>query len=130
MQARTSASASCAPTISSPKKWRYIDCECAWEGRHTLAGEAALHWVVAGGESGPNARPMHPEWALSLRDQCTAAGVRFFFKHWGEWAVLPTDREREKQHIFMTRDWDFVRVGKMRAGHLLDGREHREIPHG
>jgi len=44
-----------------------------------------LHWVVVGGESGSNARPMHPEWARSLRDQCAEAGVPFLFKQWGEW---------------------------------------------
>lgn len=44
-----------------------------------------LRWVVVGGESGPDARPMHPDWARSIRDQCTAAGVPFFFKQWGEW---------------------------------------------
>ena len=46
---------------------------------------AALDWVVVGGESGPKARPMHPQWARSLRDQCAAAGVPFLFKQWGEW---------------------------------------------
>lgn len=45
-----------------------------------------LDWLVVGGESGPSARPMHPDWARSLRDQCQAAGVPFFFKQWGEWA--------------------------------------------
>lgn len=44
-----------------------------------------LDWVVAGGESGPKARPMHPAWVRSLRDQCAAAGVPFLFKQWGEW---------------------------------------------
>lgn len=44
-----------------------------------------LHWVICGGESGPKARPMHPDWARSLRDQCAAAGVPFLFKQWGEW---------------------------------------------
>jgi protein gp37 len=48
-----------------------------------------LDWVVAGGESGPNARPMHPDWARSLRDQCAAApSMPFFFKQWGEWSPL------------------------------------------
>ncbi len=46
-----------------------------------------IHWVICGGESGPGARPMHPEWARSLRDQCTAAKVPFFFKQWGEWGL-------------------------------------------
>ncbi|MCE6073421.1 phage Gp37/Gp68 family protein [Agrobacterium vitis] len=53
-----------------------------------------LDWVVAGGESGRNARPMHPDWARSLRDQCTAAGVPFLFKQWGEWAPVPWKLER------------------------------------
>lgn len=48
----------------------------------------AIDWVIVGGESGPNARPMHPDWARTLRDQCAAAGTPFFFKQWGEW--LPT----------------------------------------
>lgn len=50
-----------------------------------------IHWVIAGGESGPGARPMHPDWARSLRDQCVAAGVPFFFKQWGEYAPWVTD---------------------------------------
>lgn len=48
-------------------------------------GIKPIHWVIAGGESGPKARPMHPDWARSLRDQCEAAGVPFLFKQWGEW---------------------------------------------
>jgi len=47
-----------------------------------------LDWIIAGGESGPNARPMHPDWARSIRDQCAAAGTAFFFKQWGAWAPL------------------------------------------
>jgi protein gp37 len=42
-----------------------------------------IHWVIVGGESGPHARPMHPQWAASIRNQCVAAGVPFFFKQWG-----------------------------------------------
>lgn len=52
-----------------------------------------IDWVVAGGESGPGARPMHPDWARSLRDQCAAAGVSFLFKQWGEW--LPISQQEE-----------------------------------
>lgn len=48
----------------------------------------ALDWVIVGGESGPKARPMHPDWARSLRDQCVSAGVPFFFKQWGEWLPI------------------------------------------
>lgn len=62
----------------------------ALTGRHTDMGRpcadtAKLDWVVGGSESGPNARPMHPEWSRSLRDQCKAAGVPYWFKQWGEW---------------------------------------------
>lgn len=45
----------------------------------------SIDWVIVGGESGPNARPMHPEWVTALRDQCAEAGVPFLFKQWGEW---------------------------------------------
>lgn len=56
-----------------------------------LDGLRRLDWVIVGGESGPGARPMHPDWARSLRDQCNAAGVPFLFKQWGEW--LPGENE-------------------------------------
>lgn len=52
-----------------------------------------LDWVVVGGESGLRARPMHPDWARSLRDQCVSAGVPFFFKQWGEWGITIRDRQ-------------------------------------
>ena len=53
--------------------------------RYPALWTTKLGWVIVGGESGPGARPMHPDWARSLRDQCQAAGVPFFFKQWGEW---------------------------------------------
>lgn len=49
-------------------------------------GGGYVDQIIVGGESGPGARPMHPDWARGLRDQCAAAGVPFFFKQWGEWA--------------------------------------------
>lgn len=61
------------------------DCDCGFYARSALSGESALNWVIVGGESGPGARAMHPDWARSLRDQCAAAGVPFLFKQWGEW---------------------------------------------
>lgn len=62
--------------------------------RHCASPYDLLHWVIAGGESGPRARPMHPDWARSLRDQCAAAGVPFFFKQWGAYgpALTPSGR--------------------------------------
>lgn len=57
--------------------------------------DSGINWVIVGGESGPGARPMHPDWARSLRDQCTAAGVPFLFKQWGEWGPAPWKIQRQ-----------------------------------
>lgn len=86
-----------------------------------------IAWVIAGGESGPGARPMNPDWARSLRDQCVAAGVPFFFKQWGEWGPHPADITIRGR--IRLDDGQYVRrVGKKRAGRLLDGREWNEMP--
>ena len=115
----------------------------------------SLDWVIAGGESGPGARPMHPDWARSLRDQCAAGGVSFHFKQWGEWghafhidgcngisaATTGTghwpepkryrvvggllDGETFESHA---SDYMLLRTGKKRAGRLLDGVEHNGMP--
>ena len=98
-------------------------------------GFTDLHWVIAGGESGPKARPMHPDWARSLRDQCQAAGVPFFFKQFGEWLPLNQDQNevvsyaRHKHHQFEDGSYCYA-VGKGKAGRLLDGVEHNDVPHG
>lgn len=116
-----------------PAAVRFLSCEPLL-GPLTLDLDG-IQWVIAGGESGPNARPTHPDWIRSLRDQCTEAGVPFFFKQWGEW--VPSDQypaeldgvrlsrfprrtlEPGHQHVF--------RVGKKRAGRLLDGEEWSEF---
>lgn len=59
------------------------------EIRRVHGGTGMVDWVIVGGESGPGARPMHPQWARDIRDQCVAAGVPYFFKQWGEWAPAP-----------------------------------------
>ena len=103
-----------------------------------------LDWVICGGESGPNARPMHPDWARSVRDQCSAAQVPFFFKQWGEWRPYHGIREEPGPCIWpdgkLSPERDptsfevgdgccpIERVGKKAAGRLLDGREHNEFP--
>jgi protein gp37 len=116
---------------------------------------ATLDWVIVGGESGPNSRPMHPDWARSLQKQCEAAGVEFFFKQRGEYTWVddsdydndaipelpPNWRERtDDKYICMRADGSrsdgyggdssefLYRVGKKAAGRLLDGREHNDIP--
>jgi protein gp37 len=70
-----------------PASVRFLSVEPLLEdlGKIDLAG---IHWVIVGGESGPGARPMHPDWARSLRDQCVDAGVPFFFKQWGSWEPM------------------------------------------
>lgn len=99
--------------------------------------EQLLNWVVVGGESGANARPMHPDWARSLRDQCADAGVPFLFKQWGEWAPRDFPAWPENADYLdsigkgwwcpETRVW-MERVGKRSAGRLLDGVQHDGYP--
>ena len=88
--------------------------------------DARLDWVVVGGESGPKARPMQGDWARGLRDQCAAAGVPFLFKQWGEW--LPDDQNPEMKPPHDKTGT--IRVGKKRAGRLLDGVTHDGYPEG
>jgi protein gp37 len=117
----------------------------------------SLDWIIVGGESGPGARPMHPDWARSIRDQCAAAGLPFFFKQWGEWGLSESkfgshdqfalandgtlyqsadlawpDGKRCGEAIRAGHDHAHLtavyRVGKRRAGRLLDGREHNGRP--
>lgn len=89
----------------------------------------ALDWVICGGESGPKARPMHPDWARGLRDQCQAARVPYFFKQWGEWRPR-TDADPKRLMDQFIKDTFFSRIGKKRAGRLLDGRTWDEFPDG
>ncbi|MGU2444379.1 phage Gp37/Gp68 family protein [Burkholderia cenocepacia] len=109
-----------------------------------------LHWVIVGGESGLGARPMHPDWARDLRDQCAAAGVPFLFKQWGEWA--PGENAGPQKRTEATAHWwdgewsfgsitpreaetlhcddspDLWRCGKRAAGRHIDGRTHDQFP--
>lgn len=93
-----------------------------------LTGPEGLDWVVAGGESGKHARPMHPDWARALRDQCAAAEVPFFFKQWGEWVTA----KGQPGHLLIGHvfedGYQMIRLGKKRAGRLLDGVEHNGMP--
>jgi len=86
-----------------------------------------IDWVIAGGESGPAARPMHPQWARSLRDQCAAARVPFLFKQNGEWVSVSEVAGAGAHHQF--EDGSTVRrVGKRAAGRTLDGETHDGFP--
>jgi protein gp37 len=102
-------------------------------------------WLIIGGESGPNARPMQPQWARDLRDQCVAAGVPVFFKQWGNWIPYECleDYSWQSQHgdrwhgdesfadkglRLQHTKLGFLNVGKEKAGHLLDGVEWSQFP--
>jgi protein gp37 len=135
--------------------------EVSGEGRNEPVPlrNGGINWVVAGGESGPKARPMHPEWARSLRNQCVAAGVPFLFKQWGEWSpddagetphadtvgILPSgdcayysqgyvapfdqhERLMAAGNVRLDGRTLMDRVGKKRAGRLLDGVPHDGYP--
>lgn len=133
-------------------------CEVSQESEHSpiicdhCGGECIenpeLDWVIVGGESGPKARPMHPDWVRSIRDQCKEAGVPFFFKQWGSWAPeahcqaakyndapttyvdLSGKLEYPSHTNFNGRDNEFSsiqRIGAKKSGHMLDGQEHLEL---
>ncbi|MGS1053384.1 phage Gp37/Gp68 family protein [Burkholderia glumae] len=88
-----------------------------------------IDWVIAGGESGLLARSVHPGWIRSLRDQCAAAGIPFFFKQWGEWRPAPEiiSAAGSMFHCFADGVW-MQRVGARDAGNLLDGIRHEAFP--
>lgn len=109
-----------------------------------------LSWIIVGGESGPGARPMHPQWARDIRDQCQATGASFFFKQWGAWEPIDETGEKLREWVdkpdgfcwlhheygqpsmggpYADPGWQMLeRVGKKRAGCSLDGREVKEWP--
>ena len=142
--------------LSIPARVRFLSCEPllgpvnlfkatphGWYRHQKAVLHRDIHWVICGGESGHGARPMHPEWARSLRDTCKDAGVPFFFKQWGEWA--PSDLSEASHWIWGSGHVEpanqvnassavredaipILRVGKKAAGRLLDGVLHDEFP--
>ncbi len=93
-----------------------------------------VNWVIAGGESGTHARPMHPDWVRAIRDKCVDAGTPFLFKQWGAW--LPYDvrcSDKYPQNMgssdhTVLEDSLFAKVGKHASGRLLDGQEWNQFP--
>lgn len=138
---------SCEPLLGPVYLRNFLRPFSAWreEDQHSwpIEHEGAIDWVIVGGENGP--RPMHPDWARALRDQCASAGVPFFFKQWGEFAPEGLCGEKwiigadGTHHATPTPNGiahhpprggsAFVyRVGKRRAGRLLDGVQHDGMP--
>lgn len=99
-----------------------------------------LDQVIVGGETGHSARPMHPAWVTNIRDQCIGANVPFFFKSWGEWKSINQKNAMEDNEAvlgfngetyIMTFDPQAVivrRIGKKKAGHLIEGKEWKGMP--
>lgn len=91
--------------------------------------QGRIGWVICGGESGQQARPSNLEWFRSLRDQCVAAGVPFFFKQWGEWAPDYYIEDDDPPGTPPRQAAESMsKVGNTAAGRLLDGREWNEVP--
>jgi protein gp37 len=136
-----------------PKLTYWLTGRPHWDRKDRIAIGPHLDWVIAGGESGPNARPIHPDWARTLRDQCAQSGVAFLYKQWGEWSpheapswptgdvwrnpdrhrwVDPDTGESKPFGDFTGTDdllWSLMhRVGKNTAGRLLDGRTWDQYP--
>jgi len=92
----------------------------------------SINWVISGGESGPHARPMNPEWARAIRDQCQAAGVAFLFKQWGNWKpIAPQDLNGYASRTIFLADGNRITIanlGKKRAGRVLDGKTWDQLP--
>lgn len=101
---------SCEPLLESLDLRPYLD----WSFAHADMSRPDLDWVVVGGESGPRARPMHPGWVRSLRDQCAAADVPFLFKQWGEWLPMSSGQ--------------IGRIGAWSDGLFFDGCGHMSNP--
>lgn len=104
---------------------------CAADHLEDHSGRPALAWIITGGESGPGARPAHPDWFRSIRDQCQAAGVAYLHKQNGEWRMtvdVPPDQLPERAAEDLAHGDYFLRVGKKRAGRELDGRTHDGYP--
>ncbi len=134
----------CEPLLGPVDLWPFVNHphKSRWPGMEYQPTGPFIDWVIVGGESGRHARPMHPDWVLSIRDQCAAAGVPFFFKQWGEF--LPEDQvpglfQRPiPDHLVGKINWPFkagqefgpamVKLGKKATCRHLDGREWNEVP--
>lgn len=127
--------------LDTPAAVRFLSCEPllgpvnlarSWLGAKMDQGpcDPRVDWVICGGESGPDARPMHHDWARVLRDQCQAAGIPFHFKQWGEW--VPEGQTPEETtipaRVLMDEATGCMRLGKKVAGRELDGRTWDEEP--
>lgn len=125
--------------LQIPASVRFISCEPLLGRIDINLVKTGIDWVIVGGESGPNARPMHPDWAYSLQKECSRANVPFFFKQWGEWIDINDGyeyinfgpRKKIERVQLGSHYWnavDMFKVGKKAAGNLLNGKAYQEFP--
>jgi protein gp37 len=121
----------------APAAIRFVSAEPLLEAVDLRLAEHGVSWLIGGGESGHGARPVHPDWARSLRDQAVEAGAAFLWKQWGEWApMIPYLQAGGSCPVTSveiatpdgSRRGEMVRVGKKAAGRELDGRTWTEFP--
>lgn len=125
--------------LKQPARVRFLSCEpmlgpIDLSAIKKIEGSRVngIDWIIGGGESGHHARPMHPEWIASLRNQCVKAGIRFHFKQWGNWrpvSLRDLNGYRSRtvlgsagQQIFLAN------MGKKDAGRRLEGKTWDEFP--
>ncbi|TLD71334.1 phage Gp37/Gp68 family protein [Phragmitibacter flavus] len=115
--------------LSHPAKVRFLSCEPLlgdidlrkWINPNPRQGLHGIDWIIAGGESGPGARPMHPLWARNLRDQALETNTAFHFKQWGHWVPREIVTDEQRQQIVELEGEQMIGLGKKGAGRELDG---------
>lgn len=115
--------------LATPAKIRFLSCEPLLGAldlsRYTK--QKGIHWIIAGGESGPGSRPMNPEWVRGLRDFASKQGIAFHFKQWGNFGPAP--KKTSELSLFTFPDGPvMVSQHKAANGRILDGRTHDEFP--
>ena len=133
---------SCEPLLSniifseedSHEHYDYLTGRKFFNENQTYTQNNKIDWIIVGGESGSNARPMNPEWVKNIQVQCEISNTPFFFKQWGE-HIKP---EQMSENLYSEIDAsvnlasahydDFYKVGKKKAGSLLDGKEYKQFP--
>ncbi|MEO1093062.1 MAG: phage Gp37/Gp68 family protein [Pseudomonadota bacterium] len=104
-----------------PARVRFISAEPLLGPVNLRPWSATIHWVIAGGESGPKARPSSPSWFRGLQDQCVAANIPFHFKQWGDWKPVLGRYSGTSRSARTADGTTMVRVGRKIAGRQLDG---------